>query len=93
MDLPSEIGHVESRFNPSGYSVIVSAKLVHGLRQTYYRLRNHFGRIRWTYSVILVMWNLVPIHLETVLVSVQDRCMVCPKHSSKIVLDALQWHL
>ena len=23
------------------------------------------------------MWNLVSVHLETVLVSVQDRCMVC----------------
>jgi hypothetical protein len=28
------------------------------------------------------------IHLETVLVSVQDRSMVCAKHTSKIVLDA-----
>ena len=23
------------------------------------------------------MWNLVSVHLETMLVSVQDRCMVC----------------
>ena len=28
-----------------------------------------------------VMWNLVSIHLETVLVSVQDRCTVCAKHT------------
>ena len=26
-----------------------------------------------------VMWNLVSVRLETVLVSVQDRCMVCAK--------------
>jgi hypothetical protein len=36
------------------------------------------------------MWNFVLVHLDTVLVSVEDRCMVCAKHSkgSKIVLDA-----
>ena len=27
------------------------------------------------------MRNLVSIHLETVLVSLQDRCMVCAKHT------------
>jgi hypothetical protein len=27
------------------------------------------------------MWNLIFIHLETVLVSVQDRCMVCAKRT------------
>jgi hypothetical protein len=27
------------------------------------------------------MANLVSVHLETVLVSVQDRCMVCAKHT------------
>jgi hypothetical protein len=36
------------------------------------------------------MWNLVSVHLETLLVSVQDRCTVCMKHNigSEIVLDA-----
>jgi hypothetical protein len=43
------------------------------------------------------MWNLTSFHLETVLVSVQDRCTVCDKHtiSSEIILDApdgtLRW--
>ena len=38
-----------------------------------------------------VMWNLVSVHLETVLVSVQDRCMVCAKRTigSEIVLDIM----
>jgi len=27
------------------------------------------------------MWNLVSIHLETVLVWLQDRCTVCAKHT------------
>ena len=37
-----------------------------------------------------VMWNLVLVHLDIVLVSVQDRCTVCAKHaiSSEIILDA-----
>jgi hypothetical protein len=36
------------------------------------------------------MWNLVLIRLETVLVSEQDRCMVCVKRTmgSEIILDA-----
>jgi hypothetical protein len=35
------------------------------------------------------MWNLVLVHLEIVLVSVQDRCMVCAKRTIdlEIVLD------
>jgi hypothetical protein len=38
-----------------------------------------------------VMWNLVLVHLETVLVSLQYRCMLCAERTigSKIVLDAL----
>ena len=37
-----------------------------------------------------VMSNLVLIYLDTVLVSVQDRCTVCAKHTigSEIILDA-----
>ena len=37
-----------------------------------------------------VMWNLVSVYLETVLVSVHDRCMVCAKRTigTKIILDA-----
>ena len=36
-----------------------------------------------------VMSNLVLVHLEMVLVSVQDRCIVCAKHTirSGIILD------
>ena len=37
-----------------------------------------------------VKWNLLSVRLETVLVSVQDRCTVCAKCTtgSEIVLDA-----
>jgi hypothetical protein len=37
------------------------------------------------------MWNLVLIHLETMLVSVQDRNTICAKGTigSEILLDAL----
>jgi hypothetical protein len=36
------------------------------------------------------MCNLVSVHLETVLVSVQDRCMVCGKRTLglEIILEA-----
>ena len=38
-----------------------------------------------------VLWNLTSILLETVLVLVEDRCMVCAKHTIgiEIVLDHL----
>jgi hypothetical protein len=37
------------------------------------------------------MSNLISVHLDTMLVSVDDRCMVCAKCAigSEIVLDAL----
>jgi hypothetical protein len=40
--------------------------------------------------VILVLWNLVSIHLETVVLFVQDVCTVCAKHTigTEIILDA-----
>jgi hypothetical protein len=40
--------------------------------------------------VTWVKWNLVSVYLETVLVSVLDRCTVCAKRTigSEIVLDA-----
>jgi len=36
-----------------------------------------------------VMWNLVSVHWETVLVLMQDRCMVCAKRTigSEIIFD------
>jgi hypothetical protein len=43
---PRDVGHVESRFGPFGDSVSVSARYVNALRQTYHKLRNHFGRSR-----------------------------------------------
>jgi hypothetical protein len=38
-----------------------------------------------------VLWNLVSIHLEAVLVLVQDMCIVCAKYTKglEIILDAL----
>jgi hypothetical protein len=64
---------------------------VHGLRRTYHKLRNDFACTRWNSLVTWAMWNLVLVRLEIVLVSVQDRCMVCAKCTigSEIILDAL----
>jgi hypothetical protein len=44
-------------------------------------VRNHFGCSRWISYVTFVMWNLVSIHMETVVVLVQDRCTVCAKRT------------
>jgi hypothetical protein len=55
-----------------------------------HRVRNHFGRTRWISYVTLVVWNLVSINLETMVVSVQDRCTVCAKRTigTEINMDA-----
>ena len=48
LDAPNEtpkfVGHVESCYYLFGGSVSFIARYVHDLRQTYHRLRNHFGR-------------------------------------------------
>jgi hypothetical protein len=38
---------VEARFSPFGHSANFDERLVHGLRQTYHRLKNHFICTRW----------------------------------------------
>ena len=38
---------LEARFGPFGDSANLDARLVNGLRQTYHRLKNHFGRTQW----------------------------------------------
>jgi hypothetical protein len=61
------------------------------LRQTYHRLRNYFGCTGWNSWVMRLKWKLALVYLETVLVSIQDRCMVCAKCTValEIILDAL----
>jgi hypothetical protein len=44
MVLLGEVGHVEFHFSLFGDSVSVDARYVHGLHQTYLRLRNPFGQ-------------------------------------------------
>ena len=81
---------MEAHFSLFGDSVNVDARQVHGLHQMHYRLRNHFGCIRWYSDVTWVKWILVSVHLETVLVSTQDRSTVCDERTigSEISLDA-----
>jgi hypothetical protein len=80
---------VEARFGPFGHNANLDARWVHGLQRKYHRLKNRFGHTRWNYSVTSVLWNLISVSLETELVSVQDRCMVCAKCTirSEIILD------
>jgi hypothetical protein len=47
MELLGDVGHMEPCFGLFGNSVSVSARKVHGLRQTYPRLENHFGCTQW----------------------------------------------
>ena len=65
MELLGDMGHVESHFRPFGDSVSVGARWVLGLRQTYHRLINHFGRTRW---VTRLKWKLDSVCLEIVLI-------------------------
>jgi hypothetical protein len=89
MKLLGDVGHVESRFGPFRDFVSVGARLVHGLRQTSNRLRNHFGHTRWYSKVTRLKWKLDSVRLEIVLILTQDRCMVCAERTIgyEIILD------
>jgi hypothetical protein len=92
MELVSDVGHVESRFNPFGDSVSVSARLEHGLHRTYHRHRNRFGRSRSDSYVMRLKWKLGSVRFGIVLLLMQDWCLVCTKCtiSIQIILDALE---
>ena len=47
MVLLGDEAQVEARFVPFGDSANLDSRSVHGLRGTYHRLKNHFGRTRW----------------------------------------------
>jgi len=90
MVLLGDEAQVEAHFGAFGDSASLHSRQVHGLRRMYHRLRNQFRHTRWNSYVTWVMWNLVSVHLETVLVSVQDRRMVYAKRTIEleIILDA-----
>jgi hypothetical protein len=81
---------VDACFGLFGDRANLDARYVHGLRQKYRRPQNGFGQTRQNTSMTWVMWNHILVRLETLLVSVQGRCMVCTKRniSSEIILDA-----
>jgi hypothetical protein len=81
---------VEARFGPFGDSAKLDARYVHGFQRKYHRLEHRFRHTRWNSLVMWVQGNLVLVSLEMVLVSVQDRCRVCTKHTIRleIILDA-----
>jgi hypothetical protein len=89
MVLLGDKAQVEAHLGLFGHSANLDTRWVHGLRRTYNRVKNHFGRTRWNSKVTSVMSNLVLVCLEMVLVLVQGRCTVCTKHTmgSRIVLD------
>jgi hypothetical protein len=49
MELLADLCRVESHFSAFGDSANIDARLVHGLCETYHRLKNHFGRTRWMF--------------------------------------------
>ena len=61
---------------------------MHGLRRTWNRHGSHFGCTRWTSKATCVKWKQILFHLEIVLISAQDRCIVCAEctTSMEIVL-------
>jgi hypothetical protein len=47
MGLLGDGAQVEARFGPFGDSATLDARLVHGLRGMYHRLRNSIGGTQW----------------------------------------------
>jgi hypothetical protein len=58
---------VEAHFSLFGDSASRDIRQVNGLRQTYHRLRNHFGGTRWYSYVMRLKWKLISVCLEVVL--------------------------
>jgi hypothetical protein len=60
------------------------------LCQTYHRVRKSL----WTHPMVLLVtrlkWKLLSVHLDVVLIWMQDRCTICVDHTigSEIVSDA-----
>jgi hypothetical protein len=67
---------LESHLGPFGDNVSIGVRSVHGLRQMYRRLRNHFERTRWYSYVTGLKSMLVKVRLEIVLILTQEWCMV-----------------
>ena len=63
---------------------------MHGLHQTYHRLRNSFGHTIWYFKVMRLKWKLDSVCVEIVIILTQDRCTVCVERSigSEVILDA-----
>jgi hypothetical protein len=76
MELLGDVAQVEAHFNLFVGSANRDAVYVHGLFQTYHRLRKCFEHTRWNSYMMWVMWNLIYVHLEIVLVPVQYRCKI-----------------
>ena len=94
MVLLGDEAQVDARFSPFGDSANLDARYVQALRRMYHGLEKHFGRSRWNSYVTWVMWNLISVCLETVLVSVQDRCIVCALwyHRLRNHFGSTQWY-
>jgi hypothetical protein len=71
----------EACFGLFGYCVNLDTRYMRGLRKTYHRLRNHFGHTRWYSYMTWVKWKVVLVHLEIMLISTQDRCLVCTERT------------
>jgi hypothetical protein len=88
MELLGDVGLAEFHFGPFGDSVNVDARYVHGLYQTYQRLRSHFGHTQWYSSVTRLKWKIDSVHLDIALILTKDWCTVCAKRiiGTEIVL-------
>ena len=80
---------METCFAPFGDSASVGPRKVHGLRQTYHRLRHRFNAP----MVLLGDEAQVQAHsvrVEIVLILTQDRCAACVERTLglEIILDA-----
>jgi hypothetical protein len=56
----------------------------------YHSLQIRFGHTEWYSYVTRLKWKLVLVHLDTVLILIQDRFMVCAERTIglEIILDA-----
>jgi hypothetical protein len=89
MELLDDEAKVEACFGPFGDSANLDERYVHGLRRTYYGLRNRFRCTRCCSKVMMLRRKLILVCLEIVLILTQDRCTDFAEHTigSEIILD------
>jgi hypothetical protein len=81
MVLIGDEAQVEARFSPFEEVLILMQDWCTGCAKRTTASENHFGCTLSNFMETWVIWNFVWVRLKIILVSEQDSCTVCTKHT------------